>query len=402
MANAARTPEVLFLAPVEPWCRENGSSVVIADQLEGLLARGGARLLPIFLRRPPEGLVPTPPAGLDGVQLGLEGVPRWVSVAKALLFRTTPLRVRFDNAAASARVDEAVRVRDFHPTVVHVEHLPLVDIALALGRRYRAPVVYRSHNIEAVLLGRRAGLPGPLGAMLRRTADRSEADAMRACAATLCISDVDLAWARAHAPDAHAELMPCSLLMSRYDAVPTGDLTTKRIAFVGGLDWAPNEVGLRWFVEEVWPRLRASVPDATLAVLARGAAEREWMQGRAGIELLPPEARALDLFASSRLSIAPLLQGGGVRIKIPESLAVGCPVVATTIGAEGHDLPGITRADEPQRFADACATILATPPDPHARRRLRDAVEARHGATVHADRLIALWSAVAASPRAAR
>lgn len=395
MAPAQRPPEVLFLAPVEPWCRENGSSVVIADQLEGLLARGAVRLLPIFLRRPPEGLVPVPPEGLDGVQLGLEGVPRWLSVAKALLFRTTPLRVRFDNAAAVASVDEAVRARNFHPTVVHVEHLPLVDIALALGRRYGAPVVYRSHNIEAVLLGRRAGLPGPLGAMLRRTADRSEADAMRACAMTLCISDVDLAWARQHAPDARSELMPCSLLMSRYDRVSGGAVAAKQLAFVGGLDWAPNEVGLRWFVDEVWPRLRAAVSDATLAVLARGAAQREWLQDKPGIELLPPEAQALDLFASSRLSIAPLLQGGGVRIKIPESLAVGCPVVATSIGAEGHDLPGILRADEPRRFAEACASILTAAPDPLARRELRDAVEARHGATVHADRLQDIWNSVA-------
>lgn len=391
-------PQVLFLAPVEPWCRENGSSVIIADQLEGFVAHGGASLLPIFLRRPPEGLVPRAPEGISGVQLGLEGVPRWVSVAKALLFATSPLRVRFDNAAAARTVMSAVRARGFQPTVVHVEHLPLVDIALRVARAYHVPVVYRSHNIEAVLLGRRASLPGPANAVLLRLAERAEADAMRRCDATLCISDVDLAWARAHAPDARTELLPCSLLMSRY-AADFSLAPAPQLGFVGGLDWAPNEAGLQFFVERVLPLVVRERPDATLAVLARGASERAWLTSNPAVRILPPGENALALFASSRASVAPLLHGGGVRIKIPESLAVGCPVVATTIGAEGHDLPGISRADDPAGLAAACVARLERPLAAPERQALRDAVEARHGATVLAERLVALWTELARARR---
>lgn len=396
----AATPKVLFLAPVEPWCRENGSSVIIADQLEGLAARGGAELLPVFLRRPPPGLVPHAPPGLEGIRLSLEGVPRWVSIAKAILLATSPLRVRFDNSAATRTVLAEVQARGFTPTVVHVEHLPLVDIALRIARHYRVPVVYRSHNIEAVLLGRRASLPGPANALLLWLAARAEADAMRRCDATLCISDVDLAWARTNAAAARTELMPCSLLMSRYRA----DLAAApgpQLGFVGGLDWAPNEAGLRWFVESVLPLVLRDCPDATLAVLARGAKERPWLTQHPAVRILAPEQDALALFAASRASLAPLLHGGGVRIKIPESLAVGCPVVATTIGAEGHDLPGISRADDPVAFAKACVERLGGALGQPERAALRDAVEARHGATVLAGRLIALWSELA-SRRAAR
>jgi glycosyltransferase involved in cell wall biosynthesis len=394
----ASGPKVLFLAPVEPWCRENGSSVIIADQLEGLAAHGGAELLPVFLRRPPPGYVPHAPAGLEGIRLSLEGVPRWVSIAKAILLATSPLRVRFDNAAATKVVLGEVRARGFVPTVVHVEHLPLVDIALRIARHYGVPVVYRSHNIEAVLLGRRASLPGPANKVLLKLAARAEADAMRRCDATLCISDVDLTWARAHAPGARTELMPCSLLMSRYradlDAAPAAQL-----GFVGGLDWAPNEAGLRWFVAAVLPLILRDRPDAKLAVLARGASERAWLTQNSAVRILPPEQDALALFASSRASLAPLLHGGGVRIKIPESLAVGAPVVATTIGAEGHDLPGISRADDPADFARACVQRLTAPLAAADRRALRAAVEARHGATVLAERLVALWSQLARDHR---
>jgi glycosyltransferase involved in cell wall biosynthesis len=109
------------------------------------------------------------------------------------------------------------------------------------------------------------------------------------------------------------------------------------------------------------------------------------------VRILPPESSAPALFASSHVSIGPLFQGGGVRIKIPESLAVGCPVVATEIGAEGHDLPGLTRTDDPEAFAVACLDHLRGQRTPEAREELRAAVEARYGAAVVARRLVEFW-----------
>jgi glycosyltransferase involved in cell wall biosynthesis len=207
----------------------------------------------------------------------------------------------------------------------------------------------------------------------------------------LCISDVDLAWARQHAPTAPSELLPCSLLLDRYDAVPSPPDDAAQICFVGGLDWVPNEVGLRWFVTEVLPKVIAAVPHATFAVLARGAAERDWLTGNPGIRIVPAESSAASLFAASRVSVAPLLSGGGVRIKIPESMALGCPVVATPIGAEGHDLPGLTRTDDPTAFAAACIRHLVQARTPESRRTMRAAVQARYGASVLAVQLIEHW-----------
>ena len=54
-----------FIAPVEPWCRENGSSVVISDVLEGLAVVGGIEIFPVFLPNPPPDHTP-PPARAGG------------------------------------------------------------------------------------------------------------------------------------------------------------------------------------------------------------------------------------------------------------------------------------------------------------------------------------------------
>ena len=64
---------------------------------------------------------------------------------------------------------------------------------------------------------------------------------------------------------------------------------------------------------------------------------------------------------SAALSIVPLRVGGGTRLKILESLAMGTPVVSTTVGAEGLDLQDgehLLLADSPDDFANAVLRIL--------------------------------------------
>ncbi len=303
--------------------------------------------------------------------------------------------MRFANARVARAVLGAVRARRFSPALIHVEHLPVVDIGLRLARAFGCPLVYRAHNIESELWGRRLGFGGPLRTWLVRRIGRLEVDAMSACQLTLCISDVDLAWTRARAPAARAELLPCTLLLSRYARLAArAPASQRQVCFVGGLDWAPNETGLRWFVDEVLPRIVARAPSATLAVLARGAADRPWIAGNPAVRIVPQSDDAPSLFAASRVSIAPLLQGGGIRVKILESLAVGCPVVATRIGGEGLELSGLTNTDDPAAFADTCVRHLLEERSAAARRAVSEAVGARHGAEVVARQLVDSWLGV--------
>jgi glycosyltransferase involved in cell wall biosynthesis len=70
------------------------------------------------------------------------------------------------------------------------------------------------------------------------------------------------------------------------------------------------------------------------------------------------------LFASCRLSIAPLRYGGGVKGKIVSSLSYGVPVVATSIAAEGMGLRhdhDVLIGDEPDTMADAIVRLYGDP-----------------------------------------
>jgi glycosyltransferase involved in cell wall biosynthesis len=363
---------------------------VIADLLEGLSRVDEARILPVFVRNPPPGIVRSRPPAIAGVTLGVEPLPKWYSVPLAVLTARSPWwEVRWNNRSLARRMEEHIRAQRFAPTVVHIEHLVLVDIGRYLARAFDAPLVYRAHNIESQLWTRRVGDRGPIVSRFLRHLERREFAAIESCDLTLCISEHDRQWVSRKAPGARAEVLPVGLSMDRFFARPI-EAAGPQIGFVGGLDWPPNEVGLRWFVDEVFPRVLAGAPQAKLAVLSRGAAEREWLRDHPAVELVSPASDAVSLFASSRVSIAPLMEGGGVRVKILESLAAGCPVVATPIGGEGLALGGLTHTDDPNQFAATCLRHLKEN-GPANRERVRADVAAVHEAGVVARKVVGFW-----------
>jgi glycosyltransferase involved in cell wall biosynthesis len=136
-----------------------------------------------------------------------------------------------------------------------------------------------------------------------------------------------------------------------------------RLAFVGSMDWDPNEDGILWFLREVYPRIRAAAPNASLAVVGRNPSSRlRAMAARyPGVELTGRVAEVRSYLAEAEVVIVPLRVGGGTRIKIPEAMAMSKAVVSTTIGAEGLPFQNgreLCIADEPVNFAEQVITLL--------------------------------------------
>lgn len=141
-----------------------------------------------------------------------------------------------------------------------------------------------------------------------------------------------------------------------------------QLIFSGPFRYRANYDAMRWFVGEVFPKVLEQIPDARLSITG----------DHAGLPLPPVPNVTLtgyvadikSLMASSWVSIAPLRSGGGTRLKILESMAVGTPVVATSKGAEGLDaIAGehLLIADTPDTFADQ---VIRTLKDGSARDRL--------------------------------
>src|SRR3989442_1700290 len=138
---------------------------------------------------------------------------------------------------------------------------------------------------------------------------------------------------------------------------------THSIVFTGSMDWMPNEDAVRFFVEQILPRIRQAIPDATFTVVGRNPSRALVELGvrRPGVIVTGGVDDVRPYMEQSALYLVPLRIGGGTRLKIFEAMAMGLPVVSTRIGAEGlpvTDGQDIVLADSPEQMANAAIQLL--------------------------------------------
>jgi glycosyl transferase family 1/glycosyl transferase family 4 len=149
-------------------------------------------------------------------------------------------------------------------------------------------------------------------------------------------------------------------------AAPGGSRRPRSVVFAGALDWEPNVEGLAWFVEQIWPRVRAQVPEASLTVAGRRPGRCViGVCSAPGVRLVPDPTDMAGVFAAHVVGVVPLLTGGGSRIKILEYLAAGLDVVSTPLGAAGLSIPPsfCSLAPDAHSFASLLTDRLLEPRD---------------------------------------
>jgi glycosyltransferase involved in cell wall biosynthesis len=126
------------------------------------------------------------------------------------------------------------------------------------------------------------------------------------------------------------------------------------------MSYYPNQQAIRWYLDEVFPKVRLAIPAARLTVA--GAHPPPWLLGRRSTAVVVsgavPDMR--PYFQRARVVIAPLKIGGGTRVKILEAQAMERPVVSTSLGAEGliTESSSIVLADDADSFAAQVIRLL--------------------------------------------
>ncbi len=134
----------------------------------------------------------------------------------------------------------------------------------------------------------------------------------------------------------------------------------KDFCWIGNFRHEPNIDGLRWFRNEIWPLIRQQLPDAKIRVYGAYPPKEvmAWNNVKNGIEVKGSALTLEEVFEESRVNVAPLRFGAGVKGKIMEGFRYGVPCVTTKVGVEGlfAQFPGY-EANTPQEFADACVKL---------------------------------------------
>ncbi|MDQ3494464.1 MAG: glycosyltransferase [Pseudomonadota bacterium] len=253
-------------------------------------------------------------------------------------------------AEHGARFDAVLVCRHY----VAREFLPLL-------RRHapQAKILFDSIDLHYLREARAAEVDGDPGLARQAAATRKrELDVIARSDMTLVVSEAERELLGQDAPQARVEV-----LSNLHEIAGPGLSFDQRrdLVFVGGFRHPPNVDAVRWFVAEVFPRIRQHLPSVVFHCI--GGDVPNAIQALAHAEGVVVHGHVADItpyMDGCRIALAPLRYGAGVKGKINLSMAHGQPVVATTCGIEGmHLVDGrdVLVADDAGAFADAAVRL---------------------------------------------
>lgn len=198
-----------------------------------------------------------------------------------------------------------------------------------------------------------------------RTLGAFEARAATSAFSTLVVNEREAEIARQLAPAANVHVIANGVEIERLRP-PGAPTERERVVFCGVMNYAPNDQGIRWFIDEVWPIVKARRSGATLAIV--GADPGRSLQALCArdrtIELTGRVPDVRPWLWESSVAIAPLHVARGVQNKALEAIACGLPIVITSAVAAGLSKglePAFTVADNAPHFAEAVIEFLELP-----------------------------------------
>ena len=285
---------------------------------------------------------------------------------------------RFAHAPVQKQLQTWFRERRFDVAVCD-----FLDAAVNFPGSLSIPSVLFQHNVESEIWRRHADTAGnPAKKMMYRMEFRKMLRYERAAVCkfqhVIAVSENDRSLMTRWVDGDRVTVVPTGVDLAHYRPDPVAsdaNASAPLITFVGAMDWEPNVDGVEYFCSQVWPSIKAEVPQARFRIVGRNPDRRvqKWASnstnGDGSIEVTGRVPSIVEHLRQSAVVIVPLRIGGGTRLKIYEAMATAKAVVSTTVGAEGLDVQhgrDIILADDPRSFAQAVIMLLR---DPELRRR---------------------------------
>jgi len=136
------------------------------------------------------------------------------------------------------------------------------------------------------------------------------------------------------------------------------------LAFVGQMNYFPNEDAVAWFAEHVWPMISAHHPQLRWHIVGRHPTKAIQKLDQLPNVVVTGEVHDVRPYLNSAISIAPLRIGCGVQNKVLEAMAAARPVVASPAAARGLEVrpqQELLIADTPNEWLAAIELLLANP-----------------------------------------
>jgi sugar transferase (PEP-CTERM/EpsH1 system associated) len=255
-----------------------------------------------------------------------------------------------------SRVDfDVIQIEDSHMSF-YLDYLPEAVRAKTL-LTFHDVNFHKHEKMSEVETKRSRKLRTWLHGRLMRRWEPSQAQRFGHCIA-MSHSDKDLLLAAN--PGLKITVLPNGVDTRMYAPLPFPE-NANRLIFVGNMAYRPNIDAVTYFCNSIYPIIKADYPKIEFWIVGKDPAPEVTCLAGNGVYVTGQVDDLIPYYKDSIICVVPLRAGGGTRLKILEAMALGRPVVTTTIGCEGLEARNgehLFIADTPELFAEYAIDLL--------------------------------------------
>jgi polysaccharide biosynthesis protein PslH len=352
-------PQMLFVSPRFLFPADEGGKIRTSNILRQM--KGGAFEIILASPAPVSG-----PAYLDEIQSLCDRFISWPATRPSVTRRLAALASRLPVSVATDRSQVgSAAIKD---ALAQGVNLVVTDFphAAVLIPADTHPCVLFTHNVEAEIYERHARISRGLRRLVWRDQARKmarfERRVCRAHDVVIAVSERDANSLRARYQVSNVAPIVTGVDLEYFSFVPDNS-RSETVAFTGVMDSPANIDGVTYFLRDIWPGVLRRRPSAQAVIVGRNPPEK--LVALANVENRTRFTGVVDdirpHLAAADVAVIPLRIGGGTRIKAFEAMAMGLPVVSTSIGVEGLGLTPdahFLQADTAEAFTTAVVTLL--------------------------------------------
>lgn len=256
-------------------------------------------------------------------------------------------------------VEQVLRERGDEFDVVVLTRGPVAIKYAGMVRRLapHARIIFNTVDLHFLREERQAALEGRTPGEDARQMKQDEMGLIRGSDSTIVVSRFEGEMLSREAPRARIDVIP---VIREIPGRAGGYRGRNGIVFIGGFLHPPNADAVQFFLAEVWPLVRADLPDATFRIIGSHMPDSIRALAGEGVEVLGFVEDLDPVFNHCLMTVAPLRYGAGIKGKVATSLGYGVPCVATTIAVEGTGMENdreVLVADQPAAMAAAIVRL---------------------------------------------
>jgi polysaccharide biosynthesis protein PslH len=361
---------VLFLCNKSPYPPKEGGPIAMNALIEGLADKGHlVKVLAVSSEKYPVKEAEIPDEYLKKTSLESVFLDLRIKPMNALynMFLGRSYHVsRFVSANFSDRLVSILQEQEFD--IIQLETLFMCPYIRIIRKHSKARIILRAHNIEHVIWQQLALQEKKFWKKyylnhLYKVLKSYELHAMALVDGIAAITYNDAEFIRAAGIRVPVEAVNFAVPGLIYE-VSVQPRPLPSVFHVGSMNWLPNEEGMKWFLDEVWPQVNKAYPDLPLYLAGRFIPS--WLKnGKYNKVIIMGEVSdAIAFMKEHEIMVVPLFSGSGVRIKIIEAMSAGKAVISTHKGAEGircTDHHEILFAESAEDFRNCIALCLNNP-----------------------------------------